>query len=430
MRSYVYIYKDIIDPYFLAWFQFCVWRTTSWTFPVREVCLAAPSAWASQWRWQRSWCFSSCTKQPKVLRKGRQHGGFCIFAIHQLPNIGQKKQKGQKVEILVSYLKFYGVTVRDVGIGKSSWLQGGLETLRCAYHFLAAEWREGRLDVEALRRNGVWMLNRHLAQQRFGGGDHHMDKTPLAFIHLIRFYGGPRAQATQNLWQGTSYAKTHGTRVHQHLRWRQPRLGTGNIWVVFGIGITWKISLDPFRGCQIAGFQPELGRCSTTDFFVAWHEARYGCSESIVNRLLKGEASKWTAIPFEIPLGPYICIIFGQQEVCKGVPGTGLKVFLSVWFFLFVCKLAVIPGFRWPKDGLNGIFASFGIEPPPPPATTGDPAAGATASSYTGNQKGSSQTTSSQNQRHWGWRLQNLIEDFSQIFFLCWSWLQHFVQTW
>lgn len=182
----IYIYKDIIDPYFLAWFQFCVWRTTSWTFPVREVCLAAPSAWASQWRWQRSWCFSSCTKQPKVLRKGRQHGGFCIFAIHQLPNISppQKKTEGTKSWNSVSYLKFYGVTVRDVGIGKSSWLQGGPETLRCAYHFLAAEWREGRLDVEALRRNGVWILNRHLAQQRFGGGDHHMDKTSRAKIDL------------------------------------------------------------------------------------------------------------------------------------------------------------------------------------------------------------------------------------------------------
>lgn len=185
-HMYIYIYKDIIDPYFLAWFQFCVWRTTSWTFPVREVCLAAPSAWASQWRWQRSWCFSSCTKQPKVLRKGRQHGGFCIFAIHQLPNISppQKKTEGTKSWNSVSYLKFYGVTVRDVGIGKSSWLQGGPETLRCAYHFLAAEWREGRLDVEALRRNGVWILNRHLAQQRFGGGDHHMDKTSRAKIDL------------------------------------------------------------------------------------------------------------------------------------------------------------------------------------------------------------------------------------------------------
>ena len=127
-------------------------------------------------------------------------------------------------------------------------------------------------------------------------------------------------------------------------------------------------------------------------------------------------------------LGPYICIIFGEQEVCTGVPGTGLKV------FLFVCKLAVIPGFRWPKDGLNGIFASFGIEPPPPPpppATTGDPAAGATASSYTGNQKGSSQTTSSQNQRrHWGWRLSRFDWRFFSDFFLCWSWLQHFLQTW
>lgn len=88
MRSYI----DIIDPYLLTWFQFCVWRTTSWTCPVREVCLAAPSAWASQWRWQRSWCFSSCTKQPKVLRKSRQHGGSCIFAIHQLPNISPTKK--------------------------------------------------------------------------------------------------------------------------------------------------------------------------------------------------------------------------------------------------------------------------------------------------------------------------------------------------
>ena len=88
------------------------WRTTSWTCPVREVCLAVPSAWASQWRSQRSWWFSSCTKQPKVLRKGRQHRDLVSLRSINCP----KKTGGTWVEILWA-ISISGVAVGDVGIG-------------------------------------------------------------------------------------------------------------------------------------------------------------------------------------------------------------------------------------------------------------------------------------------------------------------------
>ena len=250
-------------------------RTASWTCPVRLPRCAERLGVTV--KVTAELVVQQLHKAAKGASEGPPTSGSCIFAIHQL---AQKNRRDMGWNA-VSYLNLRSGCLRCRN-WQSSWLQGGPETLRCAYHFLSAEWREGRLDVEALRRNGVWMLNRHLAQGRFGGGNE-INKdgkdwfTPLAFIHLICSYGDTQAQATRTQSPQQSCAPT--LQVKATSAWnRHHRACLGSE----SLGTFLKKS---FQLCQIPGFQPELGRCSTTDFFVAW-PWRYACCSYWILRVL------------------------------------------------------------------------------------------------------------------------------------------------